>query len=304
MNDLGSRQPGENGEHLREREPERRPSPPPIRYPDIEFELAVSLSEQELDDLRKEVVSQFPNAIVIHRVLQGGAIQVGIWLITDGDDAARIRGLDRVPRRRQSEFWRFYVSSGLINRTAAQEWRSNEMFHHLDHEGRPNRDGPVHLENLFIDFQAPNRVLTTITGYDTDPFPDVSFRIEIVEELTTVQVETGLRQLKVIRDVDFVPDTNVDKVLTVLFQALTFLFTVGAGVFFPPLGYLAFLAGVAQIGFGIETVYIESQNPDLPAYGVASVALERFPRDRLLPRLASSASQPVLAHGLSTGSLR
>jgi hypothetical protein len=213
MNDLGSRQPGENGEHLREREPERRPSPPPIRYPDVAFEIGVLLTDAELDELRAGVVSEFPNAIVLHRILQGAAIQVGIWLTADGDDAARIRGLDRIPRRRSRDILRFYVSSGLINRNAAQDWRSNEMFHHLDHDGRPNRNGPIHLQNLFIDFQEPNRVLTTITGRDESAFPDVSFRIEIKEDLTTtVDEATGIHVLKVTRDVDFVPNTTVDQV--------------------------------------------------------------------------------------------
>jgi hypothetical protein len=277
--------PGENGDGLLDREP--GPTLPPIRYPDIAFEFGILLSESDLDELRTGVTREFPNAIVIARVLQGAggqATQVGIWLITDADDAARIRGLDRIPRRQSGEIWRYYVSSGLISRTAAEEWRTNELFHHLDHDGHPNRDGPVHLENLFIDYQAPHRIVTTVTGYDEAPAPDVRFRIEIIEDLTTtVDPATGIHRPVVNRQVHFIPNTTVDIVLTALFQALTFLFTIGAAVFFPPLGYLAFFAFLAQLGFGIEAAYINAQNPDLPASGVASMALDRFPRDRLLP---------------------
>jgi hypothetical protein len=55
----------------------------------------------------------------------------------------------------------------------------------FDGDLTPDPAGPIHITGISFDLRPPNQIVTFIDGTDERPFPDVDFRITIVDTLST-----------------------------------------------------------------------------------------------------------------------
>ena len=68
----------------------------------------------------------------------------------------------------------------------------------LDHDGHAQPDGPVHLTGIDITFDDSGKIVTTVSGFDETPFPDVNFTLSITDAFSVsgyqliVDSRTGL----------------------------------------------------------------------------------------------------------------
>jgi hypothetical protein len=214
-----------------------------VSSPDAAFQFSPCLPSQ--------VESQVVDAIQsigsdVHTACQSGSERVGIWLQAPSgrDDAAvRDRGVADLNVLQSGETFAAMVSAAAIYRKAFNEWRDDNVTpKRLNGDGKPDPHGPVHLTDFQVDFQSPNKVTSTIRGYDERPWPDVDFTLTTTD---TLSVSGG--RVKCQSAEHFDVDTSVLNLLTGVF-----------GVLVPPLGLI----------FGIEDIIVSGTDaPDIDNRG-------------------------------------
>jgi len=145
----------------------------------------------------------------------------------------------------------------MIRRKALEEW--DKMPKRLDGDGKPDRNGSIHLTGFSVSFDSPDRVVTRITGFDERPWPDVSFTVTVTDTLSADGVNLHC-------DSDLDVDTDT--------------------------GWLSFLAAFFTFGLGsllglfflTELIIIASIDDPDPQAGVGSAAASLFPREILISR--------------------
>ena len=153
-----------------------------------------------------------------------GSERVGIWLqATSGRDdaAARDRGLAALSLLQSGETFAVMISADTIYHEAINEW--NGYPKRLNSDGKPDPNGRVYLTGFGVDFQSPNKVSSTISGYYDQPywiFPDVDFTLTTTD---TLSVSGGRVKCQSVEDFD--KDTTWLHILTGAFLG-----------FYPPLG--------------------------------------------------------------------
>ena len=131
----------------------------------------------------------------VRYVCANGTGRIGIWLRAAANpqaNEARARGAPRIEMLRAGEKFAVFVSVGFVKAVA------NEAFDkapkRTDHKGNPKPDGPVHLTGFAVQLQVPDKIITTINGFDESRSPDVSFRLIITDRLRVsggaVEVDT------------------------------------------------------------------------------------------------------------------
>jgi hypothetical protein len=251
------------------------PPPPAVSAPDLGLQLSTCLPA----DLNAQLISAVKQAIDpnadVRSACVNGSQHVGIWLrpaINTADSQARDRGLNGLSIIGAGETLAFFINSALIRRQALDGW--NKQAKRVDGSGNPDPDGPVHLTGFSVDFQSPNRIVTSITGFDERPWPDVDFTLTATD---TFSVSGGQVHVDSTRNLDV--DTSWLNFLTGLFLLVL-----------PPLG----------IVFLVERIIVGSKDaPDVNA-GAGAGAAALIPREILIPgglKVVASYSRVEVSSG-------
>ena len=244
------------------------PPPPAVSVPELALQFRPCLSEVPVPpgfDLEAAVIAAVKEEMGpqsdVRYVCANGAGGIGIWLRPAGSpeaDAARARGAQRIEMLRPGEQFAVFVSAAFVKAVA------NEAFDRApkrtDHDGNPQPDGPVHLTGFSVQLQFPDKIITTISGFDESRNPDVTFRLIITDRL---RVSGGAVE------VDTDTDLEVDQ------SWLQFLagITAVAGVLVNP----TFL--LASAGFIIVSSIVGSTDLDDDNAAAGAAVLERIPSD-------------------------
>jgi hypothetical protein len=169
------------------------PPPPVVSYPDLAMELltpAACSGPGIGDTIRQEIGRNFPSGIVEFQCLASpaaaGRARVGVWLRAlraDETQAARGRGLTATALLRAGETFAAGVPRPTINKLVAAQWAAQPKS--LNHSGQP-ASGPTHLSGYDLTYDVPNsRTIFSVTGYDTDPVPDLHFTYKLTDTFST-----------------------------------------------------------------------------------------------------------------------
>lgn len=155
-----------------------------IFIPDLGFQFAPGLDAGTEAAVLQSLTSSLPPGADVRSETVSGSTRFGIWLRPagePGDDLARGRGLDALTLLRAGESFAAHVSAGFLQRSAQIAWLQAPQ--RIDDEGHARPDGPLHLTDFTVELQAPDRVVTVLTGRDPRPRPDVQFRLVTTETL-------------------------------------------------------------------------------------------------------------------------
>jgi hypothetical protein len=184
-------------------DPPPPPPPPPVSVPELALQFRPCLSDiptppgfdleaAVIDAVKEEVGSQAD----VRYVCANGTGRIGIWLRATTNpqaDEARARGAARIEMLRPGENFAVFVSVAFVKAVANDAF--DKAPKRTDHEGNPKPDGPVHLTGFAVQLQFPDKVITTINGFDESRSPDVSFRLIITDRLRVsggaVKLDTG-----------------------------------------------------------------------------------------------------------------
>jgi len=254
------RRPEDDGEPFPDG-PLEPPPPPPVSTPDLALQISSCLPAQLNDaivsSVRQALEHSSPNADV-RTVCINGTQRIGVWLrlfVSDQDNQARNRGLERLNVISAGETLTFFINSALIRRQALDGW--NVAPKRLNDGGAPDINGPIHLTGFSVSFESPNRVVTRIDGFDERPWPDVDFQLTITD---TLSVSGGQVHCDSQRELD--ADTSWLNFLTGLFLILL-----------PPLGTI----------FLVERIIIGSVDTPKANAGAGCGAVALIPREILIP---------------------
>jgi hypothetical protein len=186
------------------------PPPPVVSIPDLVMELVtpVSCSGPGLGDVvKQEIQSNFMGSVVELQCLGGTRARVGIWLraLRANETAdARGRGLTATPVLRDGETFAAGIPRSIIQQQVAAQWAAQPK--QLDHSGNASSSGPTHLSGYDLNFDVPNgRTIFSVTGYDTDPVPDLHFTYKLTDTFSTTNgVVQCSSSTDFIKDNDFV----------------------------------------------------------------------------------------------------
>ncbi len=82
--------------------------------------------------------------------------------------------------------WAVFLSASFIRRVASQAF-ANAPHRYDETAGTPDEGGAIHLTGIQVDFDADHgEVVTTISGYDDSPSPDVSFKLVVTDTLRSL----------------------------------------------------------------------------------------------------------------------
>jgi hypothetical protein len=246
------------------------PPPPPVSAPDLAMQFrpclkdipvppGFDLERAVLDAIRTDAGSQAD----VRYVCADGSGRIGIWLRPAGSEeasAARARGAARIEMLRPENQFGVFINAAFVKRVAREAYDMSPK--RLDHEGNPKADGPVHLTGFDVRFQFPDRIITTISGYDESPLPDVNFRLIVTDKFSVVG-----------RTIDVQSDTDLDTDRTWI-HVLAGLSALVASLVHP-----IFL--LAAAAFITESIIIGSLDPDDKA-GAGAVVAQRIPSDMLI----------------------
>lgn len=134
----------------------------------------------------------FPNPDVRSTCWEDKAFTIAIWARqpagTD-DAAARDRGAQSLALL-DNKFWAVFINASFIRDMAERQFENAP--HRYTEDGTPDDWGAVHLTGISVDFvPSKSQVVTSITGYDTTPWPDVHFTMKIID---TLEACVGLLQ--------------------------------------------------------------------------------------------------------------
>jgi hypothetical protein len=184
---------------------------PWVWMPDIAVQLNTFAgqcpSEEDLSRIRNGVggnLSSFrvPDPDVRVRC-EAGRIDIRIWSnrVQPHSCADEARRRAELPDLAAGGNFGLFLNSGLIRRLADEAFQSAPK--RLNANGGPDPFGPIHLTGLSVGFKSPDAIVTTITGYDERPWPDVHFTTTITDRLRpllgtdppTVQTSTNAGEL-------------------------------------------------------------------------------------------------------------
>jgi hypothetical protein len=178
------------GEVLGATDPTVAPDEPLATAPDFIVQIRdnVNASPCLTDELRAVIqtalgtsfAAVFPRAYVDNACIGGPdpgqeAAAFGVWLTTPDNPSdvfkqARRAALDTDIGRVASESIAFFISTTLFEAAAAQSFPPDPP------------GGSIHLHPpLKLVFRSPDTIVTSLTGVDEDPTPDVSFIVTITE---------------------------------------------------------------------------------------------------------------------------
>jgi hypothetical protein len=156
-----------------------------IFTPDLGFQFSPGLDAGTESSVLQSLISSLPPGADVRSENVSGSTRFGVWLRPagePGDDLARGRGLDALSLLRAGESFAAHVSAGFLQRSAQIAWLQAPQ--RIDDEGHPRPDGPLHLTGFAVELQAPDRVVTVLTGRDPRPRPDVQFKLVTTETLS------------------------------------------------------------------------------------------------------------------------
>jgi hypothetical protein len=244
------------------------PPPPPVSVPDIALQFLPCLEDIPVDgdtNLEAALVEALralfgADADVRYRCLDGRGT-VGVWQQPGTGPAtseARDRGMARVAILRAGENFALFLSSAFVRRLADAQWAVTPK--RLDGDGRRDSDGPVHLTGMRLQFDAPDRIVTIVDGYDERPWPDVDFEVRIVDELSAAG-----SAIAVATSSDLDADTTWLNVLTGVFA---FLGVTLSPLYLLPAGF--FLA---------ESIIVSAADPPDDLAGAGAAAAQLIPAE-------------------------
>jgi hypothetical protein len=257
-------------------DPDDRPLPPPrpprdpVSVPDFGFQIRPCLEDVSFPpgipvppgfDLVTAVIEAVRSiagqGADIRHVCDAGTSHVGVWLAPTADplvSAARDRGTRLLTPIRGSESFAVFISVGFIKAEAQKEF--DKAPKSTDHAGNPTLNGPVHITGHDVALKFPDKIITTIFGFDTTPWPDVSFKLITTD---TFRISGS--------SVDIESDTDLD--------ASVGIFIV-LGIFFLPI-----FSPLSIVFFG-EAAYIGSRDADDRGAAAGGPVADRIPRDIFL----------------------
>jgi hypothetical protein len=180
------------------------PDLPPISTPDVAFQFRPCVPPNLDSFLKDAVMGRMEGAADVRTACVDNGTRLGIWMHpTDGADDARARNeaLQALDLLRQGENYAAFINASFIKSRADDEFTDQPKL--VDPDGFPDPNGPIHLNSLKVEFQAPNRVVTTVAGFDERPWPDVDFRY-----ITTDTLLASAGQLQVATDHHLDADTS------------------------------------------------------------------------------------------------
>jgi hypothetical protein len=138
--------------------------------------------------LQELIATKFPDADVrtacVPLQAGGSANAIGIWtrpVLNGADHEARNRGIAQLDLISGSELVAILLNATFIRRFARELFAGEA--HRLTPDGVPNPNGPIHLGDLDVVFDASlNAVRTVIPGFDERPWPDVSFTLTLLDQ--------------------------------------------------------------------------------------------------------------------------
>ena len=152
------------------------------------------------------------------------------------DGPAREMALASLDLLRQGENYSAFINAALIRSQANDAFSKQPK--RLDGDAQPDRHGPVHLTGMHVDFKEPNRIVTTVDGFDERPWPDVDFHL-----ITTDTLSASAGEAQCHSDHTLDTDTSWLGALTAVMAGLTVLvsgwFALPALVFFAQGVYIA-----------------------------------------------------------------
>lgn len=236
-----------------------------VRNPEAPYCLDDDERDQFINGVRSAVAPSYPNAHVeaLCRHFPGGkkdATSIGVWLFgvpTQHDEILKaLHNLDFIG---SDEMFAFMFPSGAV-RIQAQEQFDATAPNIYSSGGELDANGPIHLTGINIEF-APetSSVTTVITGFDTTPWPDVTFTITLTDSLSVVE--------DAISDVSS-SDLDVDE--SWLADVEVFV-TALLGSVWPPLAVASFLV------FTAEEVEIARSGPPSNLSGVGYAVAAGLP---------------------------
>ena len=168
------------------------------------------------------------------------------------EDQARNRALEVLDINPVGVVFTLFINESYIRSEADKFW--SDWPKQVNEDGHEDPNGPTHFSGLSVNFHSPDRITTSISGYDERPWPDADFVFTITD---TFDVSSGDIQVASTEKLDV--DTSILNLLTGLFL-----------LHFPPLG-LVFLA---------ETIYITTKTPDkIGVAGAGSYVNGYIPRE-------------------------
>ena len=120
----------------------------------------------------------------VRYVCANGTGRIGICggpAASEQANEARARGAQRIEMLRADEQFAVFVSVGFVKAVANDAF--DKAPKRTDQKGNPKPDGPVHLTGFSVQLQFPDRLITTINGFDESRNPDASFRLIITDRL-------------------------------------------------------------------------------------------------------------------------
>jgi hypothetical protein len=157
------------------------------QFSDIRFSPPRCLDDDARERLLEALHERFGPTADIRTQCLAGSDHIGIWLrqpSSDLDAQARDRGVERLDLLGDQEAFGLFISSSIIRASAREAFDRLPKRYDLDDDLIESSDGPIHLTNLFVTLESPNRVVTHIDGFDEDSDPDLTFHATIADSLS------------------------------------------------------------------------------------------------------------------------
>ena len=266
------RRPRDDEDHVPDPDDDTPPPPPrdPVSVPDFGFQIRPCLEDVSFPpgipvppgfDLVAAVIEAVRSIAGqqadIRHVCDAGSSHIGVWLASTSDPvvgAARDRGTRLLTPIRGDESFAVFISVSFIKAEAQKEFDKAPKL--TDHAGNETLNGPVHITGHDEVLQFPDKIITTIRGFDTTPWPDVSFKLITTD---TFRISGS--------SVDIESDTDLDAAVGIF---------IVLGIFFLP------IFSPASIFFFGEGAYIGSRDAGNRGAGAGGPVADRIPRDILL----------------------
>jgi hypothetical protein len=187
--------------------------------------------------------------------------RVGVWFRPEGgrdDQAARLRGLATVNivRPALGESFAGHIEGVYLTSAAETNWNQSPKL--INSSGSPDPNGSIVLKGFTTSASPPSQWISTVTGTDTAPWPDVDFTMTTTD---TISVANGRIQCSSANAIS--TDTSVLNLLTGVFL-----------IAFPPLGGFFLYEDILASG---------ADAPSTTAASVLCPAVAIFPAQILLP---------------------